>query len=162
MQYSSESAWDHANKGDLASKITYKNSETNATYTATESDIVGWDGQKWIVLSGMSGYDIIELAEGGTFGGNIKIPALTLYNVNGCWVTTAPHAATTAYSAIAGGWNNNVVSSLSNNILVFDVNPLGNAASETNLAATMNRTSLMVKYNGKTFYELYTGKKELE
>ena len=157
LQYSSASAWDYTNKGDLASKITYRNSETNATYSAAESNIAGWDGQKWIVLNGMSGYDIIEIAAGGTFGGDIEIPALTLYNVNGCWVTTAPHAATTAYTAIAGGWNNNVVSSLSNNILAFDVNPLGNAADGTNLAATMNRTSLMVKYNGKTFYELYTG-----
>ncbi len=157
LQYSSEAVWDATNKGDLASKITYRNSETNATYSATESDIVGWDGQRWIRLMNLTGYDIIEIAEGGTFGGNIEIPALTLYNVNGCWVTTAPHAATTAYTAIAGGWNNNVVSSLSNNILVFDVNPLGNAADATNLAATLNRTSLMVKYNGKTFYELYTG-----
>lgn len=157
LQYSCESDWDYANKGDLASKITYRNSETNATYSATESDIVGWDGQRWIRLMNLTGYDIIEIAEGGTFGGNIEIPALTLYNVNGCWVTTAPHVATTAYTNIANGWNNNVVDALSNNILAFDVNPLGNAADGTNLAATMNRTSLMVKYNGKTFYELYTG-----
>ena len=159
LQYSCTSAWDHTNKGDLASKITYKNSETGATYAATENNIAGWNGQKWIVLTGLNGYDIIEIAAGGTFGGNIEIPALTLYNVNGCWVTTAPHDATAYCTKLAAGWNNNVVSGLSNNIVSFDVNPLGTAVNASNLAATLSRTSLMVKYNGKTFFELYAGNK---
>ena len=155
LQYSSLSEWDATNKGTLASKITYKNSQTNATYAATEANVAGWGGQRWIVLTGMSGYDVIEIAAGGTFGGNIEIPALTLYNVKGCWVTKAPGAATTQYTAMAGGWNNLVANNVSNNILAYDVKPLGNASDATNLAATLNVTSLMVKYNGKTFYELY-------
>ena len=155
LQYSSTSAWDATNKGNVASKITYKNSVTGATRSATDADIVGWDGQKWLRLLNLTGYDVIEIAEGGRFGGNIEIPALTLYNVNGCWVTGAPHAATTNYTAMADGWNNLVANNVSNNILAYDVKPLGAAADNTNLAATLNRTSLMVKYNGKTFFELY-------
>ena len=152
--FNSTTAWNHTDKGTLASKITYRNSSTGDTYTATDADIAGWDGQKWIVFSNLTGYDVIEIAEGGNFGG-VGIPALTIYNVNGRWVTTAPHAATTHFAYIANGWNNNVGSGVSNNIFSFDVKPLGDAADATNLAATTNRTSMMVKYNGKTFRELY-------
>ena len=155
LMYNSATAWDHTNKGDLATKITYKNSETNATKAVTDADITGWEGQKWIIFTGMTGYDVIEIAAGGQFGGIAEIPALTLYKVNGRWVTTAPHAATTSFKAIAGGWNNLIVDGISNNILSFETNPFGAAADATNLAATLNATSLMVKYNGKTFAELY-------
>ncbi|MBO5736233.1 MAG: hypothetical protein J6S04_00345, partial [Clostridia bacterium] len=155
LQYKGADAWTHTDEGDLASKVTYKNSTTGATRAATDADIAGWDGQKWIVFSNLAGYDVIEIAEGGSFGGGIGIPALTIYCVNGRWVTTAPHAATTNFAYIANGWNNAVGSGVSNNIFAFDVNPLGDANDATNLAATLNRTSLMVKYNGKTFAELY-------
>ena len=155
LQYSGDTAWEHTNKGDLASKITYKNSKTNTTYTVTESDIAGWEGKKWIILTGLSGYDTIEIVGGGKFGGDILIPELTLYNVNGRWVTTALEEVTTNFMQIADGWNNKIESSESRNILSYDVKPLGDATDATNLAATLNRTSLMVKYNGKTFCDLY-------
>ena len=154
LQYNTDATWNSTDKGTLATKVTYKNSTTGATYTATNNNISGWDGQKWIVFKNLAGYDVLEIAEGGTFGG-VGIPALTLYCVNGYWVTTAPHAATTHFAYIATGWNNAVGSGVSNNIFSFDVKPLGDAADATNLAATYNRTSLMVKYNGKTFAELY-------
>ncbi len=155
LQYNTDATWTHTDKGDLASKVTYKNSKTGATRAATDADIAGWDGQKWIVFSNLAGYDVLEIAEGGTFGGGVGIPALTIYCVNGYWVTTAPHAATTHFAYIASGWNNNAGNGVSNNIFSFDVKPLGDATDATNLAATYNRTSLMVRYNGKTFAELY-------
>ena len=156
LMYKSTNAWAYPDKGDLVSKVTYKNSTTGVSRAATDADISGWDGQKWIVFKNLAGYDVLEIAEGGTFGG-VGIPALTLYQVNGCWVTTAPHAATTNFTKMANGWNNKLGDGISNNIFSFDVNPLGAAADATNLAATINRTSLMVKYNGKTFAELYVG-----
>ncbi len=155
LQYSGTTAWTYGDEGTLANKISYKNTHTGATHQATDADIVGWDGQKWIILSGLTGYDKIEISAGGLFGGNIEIPALTVYNVNGRWVTTAPHSATTNYVAMADGWNNAITNGISNNILRFDVNPLGGANNETNLAAKVSRTSLMVKYNGRTFADLY-------
>ena len=159
LQYTSTATWDHTDKGTIASKITYRNSSTSASTSPTNSDIAGWGGQKWIVLNGLSGYDVIEIAEGGTFGGVVEIPAGTFYLVNGRWVNTAPHAANTNYSAIASGWNNLSSSGSSCNVLRFDVNPLGAATSATNLAATLSRTSLMVKYNGSTFFDLYSNTK---
>ena len=156
LMYNSTNDWNHEDKGTLASKITYINTQTNATMSITDDSISGWSGQKWIVLTGLNGYDKVVIARGGIFGG-VEIPATTLYNVNGCWVATELHAATANCTTIAAGWNNNVASGLSNNILSFDVNPLGNAADATNLAGALSRTSLMVKYNGKTFFELYAG-----
>ena len=157
LQYSCDGTWNHKDLGDLASKITMRNSETGETASANEATLVGWEGQKWIVVRGLAGYDVLEIAAGGTFGGNIEIPALTLYNVNGGWVTSAPQEATTNFKAIAGGWNNDTTmsNSLGQTILSFDVNPLGDAADAKNLAASINATSMMVKYNGKTFAELY-------
>ena len=155
LMYDSANAWDHNDEGDLASKITYVNTQTGATMSATNDHISGWEGQKWIVLMGLTDYDKIVIAGGGTFGGNVEIPALTLYKVSGRWVTTAPANATTNYVAIAGGWNNTINGGLAHTILAFDVNPLGDAADATNLAASINRTSLMVKYNGTSFCELY-------
>ena len=153
--FNSTTAWNHTDKGTLASKITYRNSSTGDAYTATDSDITGWDGQKWIILTGMTGYDTIEIAAGGKFGG-VEIPALTIYNVNGRWVTTPASAVTTNYFAIATGWNNLITNGLAQTIVSFDLKPLAAAADSTNLAATTNRTSMMVKYNGKTFRDLYT------
>ncbi len=155
LMYNSDNAWVYPDEGDLASKVTYKNSKTGATRAATDADIAGWDGQKWIVFSNLAGYDVLEIAEGGTFGGGVGIPALTLYNVNGRWVTTPPCEVTTHYFAIAAGWNNLITNGLAQTIVSFDLKPLAAAADATNLAATTNCTSMMVKYNGKTFRELY-------
>ena len=155
LRYTSTSDWDSTDKGTIASKITYINSSTSTSYSATNSNIAGWSGQKWLILSGLSGYDVIEIAEGGTFGGNIEIPEGTFYLVNGRWTTGAPHAANATYTAIASGWNNRLADGTSCNVLSYSVNPLGAASSATNLAATISRTSLMVKYNGSTFFDLY-------
>nr|MBO4517839.1 hypothetical protein [Clostridia bacterium] len=157
LKYTTDATWDYTNKGDLASYITYRNSSTSATFSPTDSNLTGWSGQKWIILSGLSGYDVIEIAEGGTFGGAISIPAGTFYLVNGRWVDTAPHAANATFTNIHATWNNYAAgNSTSGTILTYNVNPLGDAASTTNQAATLNRTSLMVKYNGSTFFDLYS------
>ena len=154
LQYSSTTAWDHTNKGNLTSKITFKNSKTGATQAAADGNIAGWEGQKWIVLKNFSDIDVIEIAEGAVFGGGIEIPALTLYLINGRWVTTAPQAPTTRYLRVATGWNNAISEAKGQTIFRFDIT-LGDAANATNLASTINATSMMVKYNGKTFVELY-------
>ena len=83
---------------------------------------------------------------------------MTLYCVNGYWVLQQPTTATTKYSAIASGWNNTIAEEKGQTILRFDVNPLGDAVNYSNLASTANATALMVKYNGKTFFELYNDK----
>ncbi len=157
LQYSTQSAWNYADKGDLASKITYINTESGVSTAITSDQIVGWEGQQWLVLTGLADYDKVSILPGGTFGG-VGIPGATLYKVNGRWTPTAPSSATTNYVAIAGGWNNDTTYApdLGQTILAFDVNPLGAAADATNLAGTINRTSLMVKYNGTPFCELFT------
>ena len=81
LQYSSATAWDFSDYGDLESKVTYKNSTTGEVGTAK---ITGWEGQKWIVFQLLTGYDVIEIAAGGTFGG-VQIPALTLCKIDGVW-----------------------------------------------------------------------------
>ncbi|MBO7525767.1 MAG: hypothetical protein J6T42_03100, partial [Clostridia bacterium] len=155
MQYTSAFAWDYEDKGTLSTKITYRNSSTDASYSATDSDVNKFDNShKWIVLSGLTGYDVIEIAADGTFGG-VTIPAGTFYLINGHWAATAPQTADATFVSFPSGWNNMITSGTSNNILTFNVNPLGDAADATNLAATINATSLMVKYNGTPFCELF-------
>ena len=82
LRFDSTTVWDSTNKGNFSSKVTYKNSETGATYSPTDNDIAGWSGQRWIVFTGTTDYDIIQIADGGQFGG-VEIPAITLYKVNG-------------------------------------------------------------------------------
>ena len=158
LQYKSTNAWASTDKGDLVSKVTYKNSETGATRAATDADIAGWDGQKWIVFFNLAGYDVLEIAAGGTFGG-VGVPAVTLYNVNGRWITTAPTATATVNLVAVGvfGWNNLESNGTYNTILQFSANLDGatGAGVDNNYAASLNLTSLMVKFNGKTFFELY-------
>ncbi len=152
LQYSSASEWNYADMGDLVSKITLKNTQTGESVPASDVNLVGWEGQRWIVLRALAGYDVVEIASGGTFGG-VVIPGLKLSKVHGCWVSNGPQAATTSYTGMAGGWNNAKNEGAGQTILKFEANPLGNAADATNLASTINATSLMVKYNGKSFAE---------
>ena len=155
LQYTSTSDWDSTDKGDLYTKITYRNSSTSASYSATTNDVnIFGNGYKWIVLSELTGYDVIEIDEGGTFGG-VEIPAGTFYLVNGRWVDTAAQSATATFSAMPADWNNRSSNNTSCNILSYSVNPLGAATDSTNQAATLSRTSLMIKYNGSTFFDLY-------
>ena len=155
LQYSCTADWNYADKGNLTSKIVMRNSQTGAAATANENTLVGWEGQKWIVVRGLAGYDVLEIVSGGTFGGGIEIPALTLRNVNGVWVEGGVHAPTTSYTGIAAGWNDARNDGCSQTILKFDVNPLGDAANTTNLASTINATAMMVKYNGKSFADIF-------
>nr|MBO4517920.1 hypothetical protein [Clostridia bacterium] len=157
LQYTTDAEWDYADKGDLASHITYSNSSTSASHSATSGDISGFEGHQWIVLNNLTGYDTIEITAGGTFGGDIIIPAGTFYLVNGRWVDTASNAANTNFTAIHGTWNNyNAGNGQSGTIVQYDENPLGDAVNYTNQAATLSRTSLMIKFNGETFFDLYS------
>ena len=111
-----------------------------------------------ITLTAESIGDMTDASGNLTFlsvGVRVKSGA-TVYYIDSITVNMAePHTADANFVAIPAMWNNLVSGGISGNILQYSVNPLGDAADATNLAKTPNRTSLRVKYNGKTFYELY-------
>ena len=111
-----------------------------------------------ITLTAQSIGDMTDASGNLTFltvGVRVKSGA-TVYYIDSITVNMAePHDSDTVLTGFADGWNNLSSYGSSSNIITFNENPLGDANDTTNLAATPNRTSLRVKYKGKTFYELY-------
>ncbi|MBP5467231.1 MAG: hypothetical protein J6Y43_06705, partial [Clostridia bacterium] len=79
LRYTSSSAWNDSDNGNLASKV-YIDGEL---FSVDKGEIRHWGGQKWIRfrnLTGITTGSTLEIADGATFGGVI-IPAMTFrYN----------------------------------------------------------------------------------
>ncbi len=166
LQYNVEAAWDHTDKGNLASKVTYKNSQTSGTRAVTNDDISGWPDQKWIVFQNLTGYNVIEILEGATFGG-VSIPAgefkfdttLNMWLLNEELEYGTPNLpAVTADMVGPWTWNHNTENTAvikDNNYGYTVIGSWSMAENATNLAATDSLTSRSITLNGKSFYELY-------
>ncbi len=151
LNYSVGGAWTE-DSGNLADKLLLDDStlsSINGTITRNNNSLViSWTGD----------YSALTISADAEFNG-MKIPELNLYYTNGYWLTSKLSAPTATYTGFADGWNNrlNDENTFYYNTLRYEQILDGGAdkADGTNLAASLNSTSLNVKFNGKTFYELY-------
>ncbi|MBQ6921574.1 MAG: hypothetical protein IJQ66_00645, partial [Clostridia bacterium] len=84
LQYTSSSAWNDSDDGNLASKV-YINGELMSN---ANGKVKHWGGQKWVRfydLVGITEGSTIEIADGATFGGVI-IPAMTFWFNGTSWI----------------------------------------------------------------------------
>ena len=123
------------------------------------------------LVAGYNGYShpTIQIAEGATVVYEDKtytFKEITFYLVNGKWTAEQPAdyeiiiPEPLPYNGVAHGWNNMVMSGISNTILQFGVHGqdfLGDAANASNLAKPKYNAPIgtALTINGKTISELY-------
>lgn len=167
LTYSGNTTWDDSDDGNLKYKITLINTSTEETSLLADTSgaiINHWEEQKWIYILLPGTYDKMVIAEGAHYAG-VAIPSGTLVFDEGWRLETSYTLGTPTFTVPNAinvgsyGWNhktdNGAVIKSSDYGYTIISNWKTNVSVE-NLAATKNATSINIKLNGVSFYDLYT------